>query len=142
MPFQHVLREARLALEMTTTEAAALVHVSRRTFELWEAGQRNIEPAKLELFFRKIKELGMQKRNRKLVVVLSDDGIQPRDVVASDTFAGLADDVQKGYAIISSLAVDRLTGRPYVHRSRFMIEHNKHVLKAVAGWSSALHQLE
>ena len=138
MSIQHVLREARLALDMTTTEAAALVHVSRRTVELWEAGLRNIEPAKLELFFRKINELGTKMVNRKLVVVLADDGVQPLDVVASDTFAGLANDVQKGYAVISYLAVQRLTGRPYVHRSRFMIEHNTHVLRAVEKWSSCL----
>ncbi len=137
MSFQHVLREARLALDMTTTEAAVLVHVSRRTFELWEAGQRNIDPAKLELFLRKIREIGAQKKNRKLVVVLANDGIQPLDVVASDTFAGLTADVQNGCATISSLAVHRLTGRPYVHRTQFTIQHNEHVLKTVAGWSSA-----
>jgi transcriptional regulator with XRE-family HTH domain len=136
MSSQHALREARLALDMTTTEAAALVHVSRRTFELWESGQRNIEPAKRELFFRKVTELGAQKENRELVVIFGDDGVQPLDVVASDTFAGLTDGTKNGYVIISSIAVNRSTGRPYVHRTQFMIEHNRHVLKKVASWSN------
>lgn len=44
------IREARLAAGLTLKAAAALVHVDIRTWQRWEAGEREMSPAHWELF--------------------------------------------------------------------------------------------
>jgi hypothetical protein len=128
---------ARQALEITTTEAGQLVHVTRRTWEMWESGKGKMPLAKRDLFIAKLQ--GMSENDRELLVVVADDGQTPVFVVSSQRFCSIvqADD---GTYVISSLAVHRHNGRPYVHRQRFQSKHNSHVLKKAMAWKSVLDQ--
>lgn len=122
------LRKARLALGLTTTEAGQYVHVTRKTWEAWEAGEVNGKAApraKVELFFTKLNNIGESRDMGRMVVVFLEDPVtgfqQPIDVVASDNYLGLEDD-----CIIKSMAIR--DGRPYVHRTKFDPAHNNHVI--------------
>ncbi|MFZ4702276.1 MAG: helix-turn-helix domain-containing protein [Candidatus Methylumidiphilus sp.] len=129
-----IARLARQAVGLTTVEAGQLVHVSRRAWEMWESGERNIPIAKLELFMMKIN--GEHSTERELVVILGPGQI-PIDVVANDTFLSISDPVE-GEAVIKTMAIDR-RGRPYVHLTRFCIyPYNAHVMEKVGKWRSAL----
>lgn len=133
-----LIRRARQSVDMTTEEAAQLVHVTRRTFETWESGKQKIPTAKLELFMNKLE--GKRPLNRSLIMVIGGDEFcpVPIDVIAEDTFLSCDETADKTQAIISSLAIDRISGRPCVHRTRFYIAQNKHVIKAVKKWKSVL----
>jgi DNA-binding XRE family transcriptional regulator len=48
-PTPKLIKSARLAMGYTQKEAAALVHVSLRAWQLWEAGDRKMPPAAWEL---------------------------------------------------------------------------------------------
>lgn len=48
-PSPEQIKSARLALGYTQKEAAALVHVSLRAWQMWEAGDRKMPPAVWEL---------------------------------------------------------------------------------------------
>lgn len=134
---QTPLRKARLALGLTTTEAGHYVNVTRKTWEAWEALEAIGKPVPrtpAELFFNKLENLGLQKEGlRDFVVVLLEDPattIQtPIDVVASDNYLGFEDAQVIGQKIIKSMAIDRITGRPYVHRTMFDPKTNIHVMK-------------
>jgi len=53
-PTPKILREARLRLGYTQKEAAAMVHVTTRAWQLWEAGQRKMPPGLWELCVIKV----------------------------------------------------------------------------------------
>lgn len=56
MPSPHDIREARLRAGLTQAQAGALVGApSKRTWQDWEAGKRNMPTAKWELFQIKTK---------------------------------------------------------------------------------------
>lgn len=132
----NIARTARLAIGMTTAEAAQLVHVTRRAWELWEAGDRAIPAATLELFIAKITMKTNPPARRELIVVSSED-LVPIDVLAEDTFLDLVQ-TDANLAEVSSLAINKLTGRPYVHRTTFKISpNNKHVVKGTNKWKAA-----
>ena len=142
------LRKARMMLDLTTAEAGQYVHVTRKTWEAWEAKESAGEPvpaAALELFFAKLDVLVERVRAKlsgegiapsqknELVVVLQRDQASgmdmPVDVVSNDNYLGNDEDLEKpGFYIIKSMAVDR-SGKPYVHRTRYMSDHNPQVLK-------------
>jgi putative transcriptional regulator len=48
-PTPKLIKSARLAMGYTQKEAAGLVHVSLRAWQLWEAGDRKMPPAAWEL---------------------------------------------------------------------------------------------
>jgi DNA-binding XRE family transcriptional regulator len=48
-PTPKLIKSARLAMGYTQKEAAALVHVSLRAWQLWEAGDRKMPAAAWEL---------------------------------------------------------------------------------------------
>jgi len=48
-PTSKLIKSARLAMGYTQKEAAALVHVSLRAWQLWEAGDRKMPAAAWEL---------------------------------------------------------------------------------------------
>jgi len=130
----NIVRIARQAAGVTTTEAGQLVHVTRRTFEQWESGDRQIPAAKLELLIAKLN--GQRPEGGQLLAFFGGDIDQATliDVVAEDNFLSLKE-YDDGTATISSLAVERHTGRPYVHRQRFSIEpHNVRVTKIARSW--------
>lgn len=121
-------RKARIVFGASTTEAAQLVHVAKRTWEIWESGQREMPDAALELFVHKITNGAPRSDAPELIVVVTDNQA-PNDVVSSDNFLHLKvnDD---GTAEISSMAISPVTGRWYVHRTKFTVRpHNLHVLE-------------
>lgn len=121
-------RKARMVLGASTAEAAQLVHVTKRTWEVWESGQREMPDAALELFIHKITQGITPTEDRQLVVVVTDNQM-PHDVISSDTFLHLKENGD-GTAEISSMAVSRVTGRQYIHRTKFKIKpNNEHVLQ-------------
>jgi DNA-binding XRE family transcriptional regulator len=128
----------RLHLGLTTEQAANFVHVQRRTWEAWENADREIPLAKLELLGAKIQAAKQNGSLRDLVVVVSD-ACMPIDVVAADTFIGLREHPD-GTAVISSLAVDRVTGRPHVKRCTFNVSDNLPVVKKVRSWKSIVDE--
>lgn len=139
----HFLRAARLQIGLSTEEAAQLVHASRRSWEGWESCSRPIPRATLDLFRAKI-EGGYRRDNlgapRQLVAVflMDDQGwAQPIDVVSSDNFVGLVE-FDNGEALIKSLAIDHITRRPYVHKTIFKCDDNKHVIRAARTWTSVV----
>lgn len=126
------LYNARMVLGLSTTEAGQYVHVTRKTWEQWEKLEMENMPvpkAKAELFFEKISKLGKHKDYGSLVVIFRTEssGCQvPLDVVAESNYLGLDDDNGES-AVIKSMALDRRTGRPYVHRTKFYWSGNEHV---------------
>ena len=55
MPSPTEIREARHRAGLTQAAAGALIGATRRTWQDWEAGRRNMPPAKWELFQIKVK---------------------------------------------------------------------------------------
>lgn len=53
-PTPNKLKNARLALGYTQKEAAAMVHVTTRAWQLWEAGHRRMPPGLWELCVIKV----------------------------------------------------------------------------------------
>ena len=127
----------RTELGMTTSEAAQYACVSKRTWELWEAGALPMPDNVQELL--RLKLDGMRPEKREVVMVLSEDGMTPIDAVASDTFCGLVQ-TTIGVYVISSLAVQRETNRPFVHRVTFHAGPNAHVIRAASKWANVLDQ--
>jgi hypothetical protein len=68
----HTLENDLCASSMATTEATQLVHITRRTWAIWESGQCMMPLAKREFFLAKLEREGMS--HRQLVVILADDG--------------------------------------------------------------------
>ncbi|KQB56129.1 MULTISPECIES: helix-turn-helix transcriptional regulator [Acidovorax] len=141
---QHFLRSAREALNLTTTQAAALVHASRRSWERWESGVQRVPEATLELFLEKLQGRAPAPDGvpRDLVVVLLDAGgwTQPLDVVGRENFVHLSESPTPGCARIHSLAVSP-TGRPYVHTTEFEVRINGHVIEKANTWTGLVAQL-
>lgn len=125
---------ARITLGLTTTEAGQLVHVTRRTWENWEAGVVRMPAAKRELFVSKIKDT--KSHSGDLVVVFNDDATDAVDVVAKNLFLSCTQ-LPGGIFEMVSLAVDK-SGYPYVHRKKFSPEKNQHVFRKISKWRSVL----
>jgi hypothetical protein len=77
------------------------------------------------------------QRRREYVVVLAADGVTPLDVVTDANFHSLEEDEANGIGVLSSFAIDRSTGQPYIHLQRFPLAENQHVRRA-RNWRAAL----
>lgn len=55
-PTAKMIRERRLARELTQIHAATLIHVRSHTWQQWETGRRTMHPAFWELFCLKTPE--------------------------------------------------------------------------------------
>jgi putative transcriptional regulator len=53
-PTPEQIKKARLDARLTQTQAAALIYKNIRTWQQWEAGDREMDPAFFELFKIKI----------------------------------------------------------------------------------------
>lgn len=54
-PTPAMIQAARKAAGITQTQAAELIHCSLRSWQQWEAGDRDMHPAMWELFTIKLK---------------------------------------------------------------------------------------
>ncbi len=141
------LKTMRLGLGLTVGEAAALVQVSKRTWESWESGARNMPDrvlSTLELRLKypsaQLKAEGTVTPNQNLgssLVVLTSTatGLQvPVDVVARDNFLEIQPHGEDAYRV-SSLAVDA-NGRPQVHRMTIEAEANAISIGILKDWAA------
>lgn len=150
LDIQSVAPESRgkLMLKWRTTlgwnvgEAAKRVGVSTRTISAIESGAQIMQDSRWRLFVHEVLAEITSARYPEMVVVLSkqqtpSDLQIPLDVVSSDNYAGYAisDDGKEG--LIASYSVNRLTGAPEVHRQRFFVEPNLHVIRAIERWEAA-----
>lgn len=128
-----LLFRLRNMVGLTQQQVADMVSVVLRTVALWEAGTQPMPDARWELFTLKVARLIDQRP--ELVVIVDADGTSVLDVVAD---AGYFDHVNNGdgTAVISSFAMDRLSGRPTLHSQRFRIAANKHVLEKAEAWKA------
>lgn len=60
-PEPDAIRAARIAVGLTQTEAAGVVHASLRTWQQWEAGDRKMHSGLFELFRIKTTQQGNQQ---------------------------------------------------------------------------------
>lgn len=136
-PEPNLIFHARKSIGLSIEQAANLVYSTKRSWEYWESGERSMSPAIWELFLMKISGTIPRKyadEPRSVVVILADDGKQFIDVVADDNFVDLQESDESPNAVISSLAVEHISGRPYVHKTTFNRTVNQHVLEAVRKW--------
>ncbi len=123
---------ARKLLKMTTADAGQLLGVTRRTWEMWESGKVAMPFSKVELFLLKLQ--GKRLSEGSFIVVISPQQT-PLAVVAQSNFCGIEHVGDDNY-IIKSLMVDRVTGLPYVSRTRFNIDSNEHIIRYTDKWKS------
>ena len=133
------LFDIRGKLGLSTTEAAKLVHVTRRTWELWESGIQIMPKAKQELFMMKLNEIcNKHDENSQLIVIVSDDGSSALGVASSDKFIDCKE-IDNNIFNIRYLSIDKQTMQPCVNSIKFIkYPHNEHVIKATQTWKSIL----
>ena len=132
------LQHARFIIGLTQEEAGQLVGVTRRAWAHWEEGTRAMPVAAFELFIAKISgQVRSTIKNdpaRELIVVIEEETFSPIDVVSNENFLSLTYDQPSEKYVISSLAIDRLSGKKYTHRVKFSPKVNSHVLQAAKKW--------
>ncbi|WP_189393914.1 hypothetical protein [Alcaligenes pakistanensis] len=99
--------------------------------------QRLTSPSQAALQALGILEGNPAQSYSQLVVVIQlvDGRPQPIDTVAKENFLAYEIENDDAYAVISSLAIDRRTAKPYVHRVKLVRAQNAHVEKAVKTWA-------
>lgn len=126
----------RTTLGWNIGEAAKRVGVSTRTISAVESGAQIMPDSRWRLFVHEvIAELGHDDA-LQMVVVLSEQQL-PLDVVSSGNYAGYAISDDGTTALIASYSVNRLSGAPEVHRQRFHVKSNPHVIRAIEQWEAA-----
>lgn len=126
----------RRAFGWSVADAARMIGTSTRTVAAIESGAQLMTDEKWTRLVHHVPDNQEVASPSELVVVLSPDKA-PLDVVSSENFEAIeVDDDQYG-AIIASRAVDRTSGAPYVHRQRFLVRGNEHVLRAAERWQAA-----
>ncbi|AKZ27252.1 hypothetical protein ACPPUL_19475 [Ralstonia pseudosolanacearum] len=122
----------RSCLGWDAAKVAGLLDVSARTVGLWETGVQTMPDARWRLWMYEV--LAEVNRIPEMIVVLADDGLTPVDVVSDANYAGCAELAGDPYALIASYAIDRMTGKPRLHRQRFLTAANGHVINAAQRW--------
>ncbi|MGG2098118.1 hypothetical protein ABFY41_11160 [Acinetobacter haemolyticus] len=124
----------RKLIGLSTTEAGQLVHVTKRTWEKWEAGDSKMPKAKAELFLAKI--IGEISEDRELLVVVNESGVVI-DVVSNDNFLSIEKD-SENYHIIKSLAVQHKGGQPYIFKTKLDNSLHSDIITKAKTWKSQL----
>ncbi len=126
----------RRAFGWSVADAGRMIGTSTRTVAAIESGAQLMTDEKWTRLVSHVPDSQEMASPAELVVVLSPEQA-PIDVVSSDNFEALevADDQYS--AIIASRAVDRTSGAPYLHRQRFLVRGNEHVLRAAMRWQAA-----
>ncbi|WP_405123524.1 hypothetical protein ACI514_08410 [Pseudomonas sp. M20] len=141
--FEGVVPEDRgkLVLKWRTTvgwsvgETAKHVGVSTRTISSVESGAQVMSDSRWRLFVHEVLA-ELNHENEQVVVVLSEQQ-SPLDVVSSGNYAGYAISDDGATALIASYGINRLSGAPEVHRQRFQVKSNPHVIRAIEKWEAA-----
>ena len=126
----------RTTLGWNVGEAAKRVGVSTRTISAIESGAQVMPDSRWRLFVHEVLAVIQHDHATEMVVVISEQQA-PLDVVSSDNYAGLALGDDGETALIASYSVNRLSGAPEVHRQRFLVKQNAHVIRATDRWEAA-----
>jgi transcriptional regulator with XRE-family HTH domain len=128
----------RTTLGWNVGEAAKRVGVSTRTISAIESGAQVMPDSRWRLFTHEVLAEINREHRHEMVVVLSDWEPQtPLDVVSSDNYAGYALGDDGETALIASYSINRQSGAPEVHRQRFLVKSNPHVIRAIERWEAA-----
>jgi hypothetical protein len=122
----------RLQLGWDPAKVAGVLDVSTRTVGLWETGAQTMPDARWRLWQHEV--VAEVNRTPETVVVVADDGRTPVDVVSNANYAGFAEIAGDPHALVASYAIDRVTGKPRLHRQRFLKAPNAHVIAAAQRW--------
>lgn len=133
-----VLRHVRQNHGLSTTEAGRLVGVTKRAWEHWESGARQVPQSSYELFMAKCQgvippELSPET-DRGLFVVVNSSG-QPFIVLGRGSFIGV-DAVDSGRAIVTSFVVDFSNGRRKKTATLVDLKANPRLLETLARWKA------
>lgn len=133
-----LLLKWRTTVGWSVAEAAKRAGVGPRTISSVESGAQVMSDASWRLFAHEI--VAELNRIPETIVVVASDGITPIDVVSEDSYVGYARNDDGVTAIIASHTIHRLTGQPDVHRTRFDVRHNAHVVRAAERWEERLYE--
>lgn len=133
-----LLLKWRTTVGWSVAEAAKRAGVGPRTISSVESGAQVMSDASWRLFAHEI--VAELNRIPQMIVVIASDGITPIDVVSEDGYVGYARNDDGVTAIIASHTIHRLTGQPDVHRTRFDVRHNAHVVRAAERWEERLYE--
>lgn len=128
-----LISHIRNRMGMSMQQAATFSRVTLRTWQYWEARDREMPMAVAELFLLKLRKICNQENYQKegLVTVLAPDQLTVIDVVAGYNFLSLENTDDPNLKIISSVAVDLSTKQSYIHKTIFNVDANQHVIKWV-----------
>ncbi|MEQ1308029.1 hypothetical protein [Acinetobacter bereziniae] len=120
-------------LNMPAHEAANFCRVTLRTWQYWESRSREMPMAAAELFLLKLHRIcnRIDHPREGLIVVTHEDGVTPLDVISGYNFLSLDDTDDPNYKMISSMAVNIQNRESYIHRTKFRINANTHVINWV-----------
>lgn len=126
----------RTTLGWSVSEVAEKIGVSTRTISAVVSGAQVMPDSRWRLFAHEVRAAILRSHAPEIVVVLSTQGT-PLDVVSSENYAGYALDDDGRTGLIASYSVNRVTGAPEVHRQRFPVGSNMHVIEAIERWEDA-----
>jgi transcriptional regulator with XRE-family HTH domain len=137
-----LMRSTRVSLGLTQEQAGRLVGVTKRAWEHWEAGTRKVPTAAFELFIAKASgalNFNIEPREGcRLVVIVSDDGNTPIDVVSRDNFFDIELSASNEFGIVSSLMIDRFTGKRSKRSTKFLVSANPGIVRTAKIWEKDL----
>lgn len=124
----------RTTLGWSLANVANRLSVTTRTISGIESGVQLMPDARWKLFVHEVShELLQGAESGGLVVVLGPDQ-SVLDVVSKDNYAGYALSEDGSEGIIASYSINRRTGGSELHRQRFQVEGNSHVMQAIQFW--------
>ncbi|RJG08651.1 XRE family transcriptional regulator [Pseudomonas cavernicola] len=125
----------RTTLGWSVGEVAKRVGVSTRTISSVESGSQIMPDARWRLLVHEVAAEVQRGDSLDCVVVLGERQT-PIDVVSSDNYAGYTVSEDGRTALIASHSINR-QGTPELHRQRFSVELNHHVIRAIERWETA-----
>lgn len=129
----------RSTLGWSLADVAARLGVTPRTVSSFESGAQLVQDSRWRLFLHEVgHEFGQGTDSGGMVLVLGK-AQSLLDVVSGDNYAGYAISEDGSEGIIASYCVDRQTGAHRLHRQKFAVEYNHHLLKAIAIWEERRH---
>lgn len=131
---KQTLWNLRQAVGLSVEEAASLIHVTGRTWNLYEDGTQPIPLKNIELFAFKVGQLTPPPGIEWVIIHANKEVL---DVIASDLFVEIVKEADGNYAV-RALGIDRETKRPWVRTTRFNILGNVAEVNRLMEWKGIL----
>ncbi|MDD2811119.1 hypothetical protein [Rhodoferax sp.] len=129
----------RNLLALSVKEMAEIIETTTRTVSAIESGAQPMSDVRWRFFVTRVETELFDTRPAELVVVTSAEQV-PLDVVSRDNYAGFVPDDDGYWGVIASHCVNRQTGAPEVHRQRFLLRENPHVVNAALRWDALIEE--